>query len=35
MIMCFIVSWKLSILAITSIFPIIQITRIYSKSAPH
>ena len=33
MIMCFYVSWKLSILAITSIFPIIQITRIYSKSA--
>ena len=31
--MCFYVSWKLSILAITSIFPIIQITRIYSKSA--
>ena len=31
LIMVFVTSWKLSILAITSIFPIIQITRIYAK----
>ena len=31
LVMVFVTSWKLSILAITSIFPIIQITRIYAK----
>lgn len=31
LIMVFVTSWKLSILAITSIFPIIQITRIYAR----
>jgi ABC-type multidrug transport system fused ATPase/permease subunit len=31
LLMVFVTSWKLSILAITSIFPIIQITRIYAR----
>lgn len=31
LVMCFVTSWRLSILAITSIGPIIQITQAYAK----